>query len=121
MACSRMYGSKCRARKYPATSSATVATAADTRIASSHLFCFGVGTCDSANLCSRRIANYGEAVSPHFSWIAERNGRDAAETRRATEVAAGVLEQYVEAADRAQRSSREHIGRCSRQFMRNAG
>ena len=29
--------------------------------------------------------------------------------------------QYVEAADRAQRSIREHLGRCSRQSMRNAG
>ena len=50
-----------------------------------------------------------------------RNGGGAAETRRTTEAAAGVLEQYVEEADGVQRSICEHIRRCSRQLGKNAG
>ena len=42
-------------------------------------------------------------------------------TRRMTEAAAGGPEQYVEVDVVAQRSICEHIRRCSRQLVKNAG
>jgi hypothetical protein len=48
--------------------------------------------------------------------LSSRNGGDAGQTRRATEASAGVFRQYVEEANRAQRSL--GIRRCSRQLGR---
>ena len=69
----------------------------------------------------RGTAKLDPATSPHFSSgaVAKRprrrgdKARDQGRRRR--------TRQYVEAADRAQRSIRERIGRCSGQPMRNAG
>jgi len=47
--------------------------------------------------------------------------QSAVDTRRATEDPAGVLEQYVEESEGAQRNRHGALGLRSRNFVRNAG
>jgi hypothetical protein len=55
-----------------------------------------------------RTAEESAVASPLFYRLPPRNGADAAETRRATE-ATRRIRQYVEDADRAQRSIRGRV------------
>ena len=66
------------------------------------------------------------SASLHFSSLLVTktlvsSGGRAGLTRRATEAPAGVLVQYVEEAEEAQRSQDGSFRRCSREVMRNAG